>query len=131
MIDTERRRKYVLNILDKLALRLSVSAYLTLDPGTQQQRASSTRCSIQTRCAALQPSKRWRIRGSQANLAAFKLRKTEDDEEEDDDEEVELRIPGSFGFENIGGGAAQAAEGAGTVEAFEAVGVLGNLGSRL
>jgi hypothetical protein len=43
-------------------------------------------------------------------------------EEDDDDEEVDLRIPGSFSFENVGGGAA---EGVGTDDPFDAVGMLG------
>jgi hypothetical protein len=46
---------------------------------------------------------------AQTNSAAFEPRKTED--EGDDDKEVELRIPGSFSFEDVGGGAAQAAGG--------------------
>jgi hypothetical protein len=52
---------------------------------------------------------------AQANPVAFEPRKMEEeDNEEDDGEEVELRIAGSFSFENVGGGAAQAAGGAGT-----------------
>jgi len=41
--------------------------YLTLDFGSQQQRTSSACCSIQNPRAALQLSKRLRIRGSQAS----------------------------------------------------------------
>jgi hypothetical protein len=64
----------------------------------------------------------------QANPVAFEPRKMEEeDDEEDDGEEVELRIAGSFIFENVGGGAAQAAGGAGTADAIDAVGMLGNL----
>jgi calcium/calmodulin-dependent protein kinase I len=65
---------------------------------------------------------------AQTNPAAFQLRKTEEEEEEeDDDEAVELRIPGSFSFGNVGGGAAQGAGGAGTDDPFDAVGMLGSL----
>src|SRR6267142_687313 len=52
-------------IIDKLVLRQST--YLTLDSGTQQQRASSARHSIQTPRAALQPTRRSRIRSSQTS----------------------------------------------------------------
>jgi len=69
---------------------------------------------------------------AQTNPAAFEPRKTEEEEEEEDDEEeVELRIPGSFSFENVGGGAAPAAGGAGTDDPFDAVGMLGNLWRRM
>jgi hypothetical protein len=69
---------------------------------------------------------------AQASPAAFEPRKVEEEEEEeDDDEEVELRIPGSFSFENVGGGAAQAAGDAGTADAIDAVGLLGNLWRRM
>jgi calcium/calmodulin-dependent protein kinase I len=44
-------------IIDKQVHSLSKSAYMTLDPGTQQQRASSAPCSIQTpRTACSRPS---------------------------------------------------------------------------
>jgi calcium/calmodulin-dependent protein kinase I len=59
---------------------------------------------------------------AQANPTAFEPRKME---------EVELRIPGSFSFENVGGGAAQAAGDAGTADAIDAVGLLGNLWRRM
>jgi hypothetical protein len=54
-------------IIDKPALCSPKSAYLTLNSGTQQQKASSVRCLIQTRHAASQRSKRSRIRASQAS----------------------------------------------------------------
>ena len=62
---------------------------------------------------------------AQTNLAGFQPRKME--EEDDDDEEVELHNPGSFSFGAVGGGAAQAADGGGTVDPFSAVGMLWNL----
>jgi serine/threonine protein kinase len=69
---------------------------------------------------------------AQTNPAAFEPRKTEEEEEEEDEEEeVELRIPGSFSFENVGGGAARGAGGAGTDDPFDAVGMLGNLWRRM
>jgi hypothetical protein len=65
---------------------------------------------------------------TQTNPAAFQPCKTE---EEVDDEEVELQIPGSFSFENVGGGVAQGAGGAGTDDPFDAVGMLGNVWRRI
>ena len=53
----------------------------------------------------------------------FQPRKTEEDAEDDEDEEVLLRIPGSFNFEDHGGGAERGA-GAGIVNQFDAVGIL-------
>jgi hypothetical protein len=47
-------------IIDQLAQRPSKSAYLILYSGIQRQRASSMRCSIQTRRAALERTKRLR-----------------------------------------------------------------------
>jgi hypothetical protein len=38
-------------------------------------------------------------------------REEEDEDEDEEGEELELRIPGSFSFENVGGGAAQGAMG--------------------
>jgi hypothetical protein len=47
--------------------------------------------------------------------------------EEDEVEEVELRLPGLFDFEDHDSGAARA----GTVDRFDAVGMLGNLWWRM
>jgi hypothetical protein len=60
------RRRYVLYHRQDDAVRFKY-AYLTLNHATRQQRASSARSSIQTRRAALQPSKRSHIRGSRAS----------------------------------------------------------------
>jgi hypothetical protein len=53
--------------IEQPALRPSKPTYLTWESGTQLQRASSACCSIPTRRAALHPSKRSRIHGSQAS----------------------------------------------------------------
>ena len=71
---------------------------------------------------------------AQSDPTAFRPRKMEEeDEDEDEDDEVELRIPGSFSFENVGGGAAQDAGGAGAADlgSFDAVGMLGDLWRRM
>jgi hypothetical protein len=49
------------------------------------------------------------------------------DADEEEDEEVELRMPGSFDFEDHDSGAARA----GTVDPLDAVGMLGNLWRRM
>jgi hypothetical protein len=54
-------------------------------------------------------------------------RRAEGDEDDEEDEEVELRMPGSFEFEDHNSGAARA----GTVDAFDAVCMLGNLWRRM
>jgi hypothetical protein len=56
-------------------------------------------------------------KGGEAHLAS------EGRAEEEEVEEVELRMPGSFDFENHDSGAARA----GTVDPFDTVGILGNL----
>jgi len=48
-------------------------------------------------------------------------------DEDEDDEEVELRMPGSLDFEDHNSGPARA----GTVDPFDAVGMLGNLWWRM
>ena len=48
-------------------------------------------------------------------------------EEDEENEEVELRMPGSFDFEDHDTGASRA----GTVDPFVAVGMLGNLWQRM
>jgi len=45
----------------------------------------------------------------------------------EEEEGVELRMPGSFDFGDQGGGAAGETPGAGTVDPFDAVSMLGNL----
>ena len=59
---------------------------------------------------------------------AYRPRKTEEEEEDD---EVDLRVPGSFDFGNQGGGAGCETPGAGTVDPFDAVGMLANLWRRM
>ena len=57
-------------------------------------------------------------------------RRAEGDEDEEDEgevEEVELRMPGSFDFENHDSGVARA----GTVDRFDAAGMLWNLWRRM
>ena len=58
-------------------------------------------------------------RGGDAHAAIE--RRAEEGEEEEKDEEVELRIPGSFDFDDT------SAARAGTVDPFDAVRTLGNL----
>jgi len=53
------------------------------------------------------------------------------EEEEEDEEEEELRIPGSFDFGDQGGGAGREMPGAGTVDPFDAIGLLANLWRRM
>jgi hypothetical protein len=60
-------------------------------------------------------------RGGDAHAATE--RRAEEDEADEKDEEVELRMPGSFDFEDNNTGAARA----GTVDPFDAVRTLGNL----
>ena len=60
---------------------------------------------------------------AQTNPAAFLPRKTEE-EDNDNDNEVELRMPRYFDFEDVGGGAARAASGAGVVAGTGTVGLL-------
>jgi hypothetical protein len=64
-------------------------------------------------------------RGGEAHAATE--RRAEEDEGEEEDEEVELRMPGSFDFEDHDTGTARA----GTVDPFDAVRTLGNLGRRM
>jgi hypothetical protein len=56
---------------------------------------------------------------AQTNPVVFELRKMEEEDDEDD-KEVEPRIPGSFSFEDVGGGAVQAAGNASTDDPFDA-----------
>jgi len=49
------------------------------------------------------------------------------EEEDEDEEEEELHIPGSFDFGDQGGGAGRETPGAGTVDPFDAIGMLVNL----
>jgi hypothetical protein len=60
-------------------------------------------------------------KGSEAHVASERR------DERDKDEEVELRMPGSFDFENHDSGVARA----GTVDPLDAVGMLGNLWRRM
>jgi len=62
---------------------------------------------------------------AQTTMTASQPRNMEEDEEE------ELRMPGSFDFGDQGGGTAGEAPGAGTVDPFDAVGMLGNLWQRM
>jgi hypothetical protein len=64
-------------------------------------------------------------RGSDTHAATERCAK--EDEEDEKDEEVELRMPGSFDFEDNDTGAAHA----GTVDPFDAVCTLGNLWRRM
>jgi len=66
---------------------------------------------------------------AQTTTAASQPRSMEEDEE--DEEEEELRIPGSFDFGDQGGGAGRETPGAGTVDPFDAVGMLANLWRRM
>jgi len=49
------------------------------------------------------------------------------EEGEEDEEEEKLHIPGSFDFGDQGGGAGRETLGVGTVNPFDAVGMLANL----
>ena len=60
---------------------------------------------------------------------ASQLRNMEEGEE--DEEEEKLHIPGSFDFGDQGGGAGRETPGAGTVDPFDAVGMLANLWRRM
>jgi len=62
---------------------------------------------------------------AQTTTAASQPRNMEEDEE--DEEEEELHIPGSFDFGDQGGGAGREMPGAGTVDPFDAIGMLANL----
>jgi hypothetical protein len=62
-------------------------------------------------------------KGGEAHVASE--RRAEGDEVEEEVEEVELRMPGSFDFENHDSGAARA----GTVDPLDTVGMLGTCGS--
>jgi len=64
-------------------------------------------------------------RGGKAH--ATTERRAEEDEGEEEDEEVGLRMPGSFDFEDHDTDAARV----GTVDPFDAVHMLGNLGWRM
>jgi len=67
---------------------------------------------------------------AQTTTTASQPRNMEEDEE--DEEEEELRMPGSFDFGDQGGGAAAGeTPGAGTVDPFDAVGMLSNLWRRM
>jgi len=66
---------------------------------------------------------------AQTTAAASQPRNME--EEEEDEEEEELRIPGSFDFGDQGGGAGRETPGEGTVDPFDAVGMLANLWRRM
>ena len=86
----------------------------------------------QAQAMTFQPSKTQHVvprrdneKGGEAHVASG--RRAEGDEDEEEDEEVELRMPGSFQFEDHDNGAARA----GTVDRFDAVGMLGNLWRRM
>jgi len=66
---------------------------------------------------------------AQMTAAASQLCNME--EEDEDEEEEELCIPGSFVFGDQGGGAGRETLGAGTVDPFDAVGMLANLWQRM
>jgi hypothetical protein len=69
---------------------------------------------------------------AQATTITSRPRNTQEDEEGEEKEEVELRIPGSFDFGFADpDGAARETPGAGTVNPFDAVSVLGNLWRRM
>jgi len=53
------------------------------------------------------------------------------EEGEEDEEEEKLHIPGSFDFGDQGGGAGCETPGAGTVDPFDAIGMLANLWRRM
>ena len=91
------------------------------DEGRQQAQATTS-----------QPSKTQHVvprrdneKGGEAHVASE--RRASGDEDEEEDEEDELRMPGSFDFENHDSGATRA----GTVDSFDAVGMLGNLWRRM
>ena len=71
---------------------------------------------------------------AQTTTAASQPRIMEEDEEDEGEGEgegEELRMPGSFDFGDQGGGAVREAPGVGTVDPFDAVGVLANLWRRM
>ena len=89
-------------------------------------------CGQQAQATTFQPSKTQQVvprrdneMGGEAHVASERHAEGEEDEEED--EEVELRMPGSFDFANHDSGAARV----GTVDPFDAVGMLGNLWRRM
>ena len=86
----------------------------------------------QAQATTFQPSKTQHVvprrdneKGGEAHVASERCAEGNEDEEEDN--EVELRVPVSFQFEDHDSGAARA----GTVDAFDAVGMLGNLWRRM
>jgi hypothetical protein len=101
----------------KVAAAATAEADKVRDEGGQQAQATT-----------FQPSKTQHVvprrdneKGGGAHVASERRA------EEEEDEEVELRIPGSFDFENHDSGAARA----GTVDPFDVVGMLGNLSRRM
>jgi hypothetical protein len=86
----------------------------------------------QAQATTFQPSKTQHVvprrdneKGGEAHVASE--RRTEEEEDEEEDEEVELHMPGWFQFEDHDTGAARV----GTVDRFDAVGMLGNLWRRM
>ena len=105
----------------KVAPTATAKADKVWDEGGQQAQATT-----------FQPSKTQHVvpqrdneKGGEAHVASE--RRAERDEGEEEGEEVELHMPGSFEFEDHDGGAARA----GTVDRFDAVGMLGNLWRRM
>jgi hypothetical protein len=105
----------------KVAAAATAEADKVRDEGGQQAQATTS-----------QPSKMQHVvlrrdneKGGEAHVASE--RRVEGDEDEGEDEEVELRILGSFDFENHDSGATRA----GAVDSFDAVGMLGNLWRRM
>ena len=82
----------------------------------------------QAQATTFQPSKTQHVvprrdneKGGEAHVVSE--RRAERDKDEEEDEEAELRMPGSFEFEDHDTGA----ERAGNVDRFDAVGMLWNL----
>jgi hypothetical protein len=107
----------------KVAAAATAEADKVRDEGGQQAQAHAT---------TFQPSKTPQVvpqrddkKGGEAYVASE--RRASEDEDEEEDEEVELRMPGSFDFENHDSGAARV----GTTDLLDAVGMLGNLWRRM
>jgi len=105
----------------KVAATATAEANKVRDEGGQQAQATT-----------FQPSKTQHVvprrdneNGGSAHVASE--RRAEGEEVEEEVEEVEVRMPGSFEFEDHNTGAAHA----GTVDPFDAVGMLGNLWRRM
>jgi hypothetical protein len=115
------------NVISDAIKKAKVTAAATAEADKGRMRVGQ-----QAQAMTFQPSKTQHVvprrdneKGGEAHVASE--RRAERDKDEEADEEAELRMPGSFEFEDHDTGA----ERASNVDPFDAVGMLGNLWRRM